>query len=236
MMGTWAPLDRTRSASPLLAAPRSDFGEADRDHLVDEPGRDRLAGREPDRALARDVRRDLGSKRLHDVIARRKEAVVALVRRERDEEVATARFETPACRTRSSRRRPARQPGSSVEAPRGSRGDRRGTRRCTHRQWSVRSWRPSVRGDAASASPVRARSRTDTVSRRAVHDAVMFGRRFSPDRWMSPPPQAQAPERRSGRDRVAPLEIRRPSPRRGHADPIDQPCRAADSARHSASR
>jgi hypothetical protein len=34
---------------------------------------------------------------------------------------------------------------------------------------------------------------TETGSRQAVHDAVMFGRRFSPDRWMSPPPKPKRP-------------------------------------------
>ena len=47
MMGSSAPLDSYAVASALLAASPSDFRQADRHHLRDEPGRD-LAGREPD--------------------------------------------------------------------------------------------------------------------------------------------------------------------------------------------
>ncbi len=149
-----------------------------------------------------------------DVVARRKEAVVALVRRERHQEVTTQPFEMPACRTRSSRRRPARRLGSSVEAPRGPRAGLRGSRPCTRRLCVGSVMASECTRDA------RARRLRRSGSRRSCRHVrpPLLARPLDVTR------RGPSDRRRSGGMRVARLAIRRPSTRRAA-------CRSARSAR-----
>ena len=111
------PLPAERlAASAAVRVSGVNLGDPDPHDPLDEVGRDRRVGREPDRPLAGQEGSQLVTELGFHLVRGREEAVVRLVRVVRDEESARRSFGRQASRTRSSRWQRARLDGSSDAA------------------------------------------------------------------------------------------------------------------------